>query len=483
MSVRRSLLLSLADSYLGLVLQIASTVILSRILSPADIGVFAIAAVFAALASMFRDFGVAEYLIQEHELTPDKIRAALALNIAASWSMACLLWIGAPFAADFYREAGVGHVMTVQAMSLLIVPFGAVSMAWFRRELNYRPILIANVSSSIVSFLVSTILALRGWGYMSLAWAGLAGIATSVALAVWFRPREFPRWPGLKCLSQVFHFSKFASAIYLIGQAGKGAPELIIGRVRNAEDVGYFSRGYGLVEMFNRLLMKPVMQVCMPYFASSDRQTGAVSPAYIRSVSLLTAAGWPFLAVMAAMAFAAIRLVYGEQWLSAVPLAQVLCLAAAVELVFVMSREALLAKGCASRANTLQIQITALQVLGLGAVVPWGLVGATWGLVLAAMGGLALSQYHLRRGIHLAGTELFRACLPSLALTVFTAGPLTLATQLVPITVGNFIAWAAVSVVVAVPSWLLGLRLLRHPLWDELAAIAGRFRSRPKSAA
>ena len=74
-SVRRSVWLTFADSYFGLVLQIASTMIIARILTPQEIGVFAIAAVFSTLASMFRDFGVAEYLIQERELTSDKIAA------------------------------------------------------------------------------------------------------------------------------------------------------------------------------------------------------------------------------------------------------------------------------------------------------------------------------------------------------------------------------------------------------------------------
>ena len=69
-TVRRSLAYSLADSYLGVLLQLASTLIISRILTPTEIGIFAVAAVIAALASTFRDFGVAEYLIQEKELSP-----------------------------------------------------------------------------------------------------------------------------------------------------------------------------------------------------------------------------------------------------------------------------------------------------------------------------------------------------------------------------------------------------------------------------
>ena len=64
-AVRKSLAYTALDSYIGLMLQIASTVIIARVLTPAQVGVFAVAAVFATLASSFRDFGVAEYLIRK----------------------------------------------------------------------------------------------------------------------------------------------------------------------------------------------------------------------------------------------------------------------------------------------------------------------------------------------------------------------------------------------------------------------------------
>ena len=114
-SIRRSLAYSIADSYLAVPLQLIGTMIISRLLTPAETGVFAVAAVFAAFASTFRDFGVAEYLIQEKELDAEKIRAALTVNIAISWAMGLLLFFGAPFAADFYRSQGVAEVMRVQA--------------------------------------------------------------------------------------------------------------------------------------------------------------------------------------------------------------------------------------------------------------------------------------------------------------------------------------------------------------------------------
>ena len=152
--VRRSFWLSLADSYLAIVLQTLSTMIIARVLTPKEVGIFAIASVIAALANTFRDFGFSEYLIQARDIDDEKIRAALGLNIALSWTTAALLFTIAPWVAAFYAEPGVGDALVVLSLSLLIVPFGAVVQSWFRRELNYRPILIANALSSVASFVV-----------------------------------------------------------------------------------------------------------------------------------------------------------------------------------------------------------------------------------------------------------------------------------------------------------------------------------------
>lgn len=471
--VRQSLLLSAADNYLAVLLQLASTVIISRLLTPAEIGTFAIAAVFAALASTFRDFGVAEYLIQERALTAQKIRAAFALNIVVSWSMALTLVALSPFAARFYGEPGVGHVMLVQAATFVIVPFGAITMAWFRRELNYRPIVICNVLSNVAGFVVAVTLAFQGFGYMSLAWSSLASIVVVVSATLWFRPATLPRWPALRGIGEVFHFGKFTSAIYVLNTLGRGAPELIIGRAQGAAAVGMFSRANGLLEMFNRLTMSPLMQVCLPYFAQQGRQQGALAPAYTLSVSLLTALGWPFLGCIAVMAYAAIRIVYGPQWLAAVPLAQVLCLAGAIDLLFLLAREALLADGRARQASVMQFQFFALKVAGLAAVVPFGLPGAAWGLAAAAACNAVLGARHLRV-LDVRIGAVARACVPSALLTLVAVGPLALAAWWLPPSEANYLRWALAGAGYAALSWLAGLRLLRHRLWDELTALARR---------
>lgn len=476
--VRRSLWLSLADNYLGLVLQLAGTMILSRLLTPREVGIVAVASVFSSFASMFRDFGVAEYMIQEKDLTRQRMASALALNIIVSWSMAALMFGGAPWVGRVYGESGIAEVMQVFAMGFLIVPFGAVTIAYFRRQLDYRPMLVCNLASNVTTFAVSVSLVLLGHSYMSLAWSMLAGIAVSVLASMWFRPADFPRWPSLAELGHVFGFSKFAGAVYIFGQVGKGAPEIIIGRAQGVADLAMYSRGNGLVEMFNRLLMRPVMSVCMPYFAHSERETGSVAAAYLRSIGYVTAVGWPFLAFVALAATGAIRIVYGSQWDLAIPIAQILCGALAFEIMHAMSREALLSRGLARQANSLQMGLLAMQIAGLLMVVPFGLQGAAWGVMAASACGVLLSHHYLARGIGLRAVDMWRACRTSLQLSVGAVAPAAIWAFSTGVNTQHPIGFAFGGGVLTALSWLLMARLMRHELMQELVSTVGRIGAR-----
>jgi O-antigen/teichoic acid export membrane protein len=477
-AVRQSLWISLADSYLSLVLRLASTAIIARLLTPQEIGVLAVAAVFTGLAGMFRDFGVAEYMIQEKELTQRKIAATLTLNIIVSWSMAAAMFGGSNFAAAFYKDDGVGEVMRLQAVCFLLVPFGAVTMAYFRRELNFRPLLICNILGNVTGFVVSVVLALMGFGYMSLAWATLAAMIVTVGCSMWYRPAHFPRWPGWSGVPEVFHFSKFASLVYLFGQVGKGAPEMIIGRALGMAEVAMFSRAGGLVEMFQRMALRPVMFVCMPYFARNDREQGEIAAAYLKSVSYLTAVGWPFLAFMGIAALSAIRIVYGPQWDAAVPVAQILVAAFAIELVHAMSREALLARGHARSANSLQIWIVLLQVAGLLVAVPHGIQSAALGVCVASLAGAVVAQVYLKRHLGLSTRRLLATCGKSLLVTLGAIAPAAIWALYAGVTLQNYVVFGIFGALLTLLAWLGTLILMDHPVMEEVRSLAARLRNR-----
>ena len=477
-TVRRSLAYTFAESYLSMALQLVGTLFIARLLTPAETGVWAVASVFAAIASNFRDFGVGEYLIQEKDLTTAKLRAALAANIAVSWLMSAVLLAASLPVAAYYGQPGIANIMHVQCLNFLLIPFGAVTYAYFRRNLNYRPFFWASMISNVTTFVVALSLAFAGFGYMSLAWSSFAGIVVSVIVAQVARPAGFPRLPGLHGIGEVLHFGKHVTGIYLFGQIGKSAPELIIGRVLGMAPVGYFSRANGLTELFNRSVMRAALPVCLPYFAKVVRKGAELRDGYLRTVGYLTAIAWPFFLFLSAMAFPAVRILYGPQWLEAVPVARILCIVAAIEVVYFLATEALIANGDARSGNLLQAVQQALRIAGLLAAVAFGLLGACYGLMVAAAAGGVWAHHVLARKIGLTAREMIRTCVPSMVIALVSAAPALLWAAFGTLDEHNYIlAFGATGVAFSV-LWLATVRALRHPLWEELVHLRERFASR-----
>ena len=481
-AVRKSLFVQLADSYVGLVLQVISAAVIARLLSPTEIGIFAVSAVIFSMASQFRDFGLGEYLIQEKELSNDKIRAAFAANIMVSWAMALLIFASSWKVAGFYRQPGVGEIMRLQAVNFMIVPFGAITMAYFRRELTYKPIFVAGLLSNLVSFTVAIIGAFAGLSYLSMAWSSLAGLLVTVGVSMWFRPAGFPHLPGVKGIMAVIHFSKHAMGIYFFGQIGKSAPEAVIGKVLDMASVAFFSRANGLMDIFNRTVLRAALPICLPYFAKSARAGESTVPGYLKATQLLTGVGWPFFLVIGVLAFSTIRLLYGPQWGDAVALAQILCLVATIELPYWLAKEVIIAVGRIDQANRMQFWVQGLRLISLLLVFPFGLIGVCWGLVGAALAGCWVAHRYLRLAIEIRAIDIVKACTPSAGVAAAAVLPTLLAALWIPQTNQNYWLFLLLGGLTSAIAWLLSLWAFKHGFWDEIkntvAALSARRQNR-----
>jgi O-antigen/teichoic acid export membrane protein len=359
-------------------------------------------------------------------------------------------------------------VMRVQALNFLLIPFGAINMAWFRREMNFKPQFFASVLSDGASLGLAVALALQGLGPLSLAWSSFAGTAVAVAVSLYFRPDGFPRLPGFRGIREVIQFGSFASGIYVLGQLGRGAPEMIIGRIQGVADVAIFSRAGGLVQLFRQLVVRAIMPVCLPYFSKAVREEHSVNRAYVRGMAIFTAIGWTFLGFLAMAAFPAVRVVYGDQWAASVPLARILCVAGAVELAHYLAKDALLAHGEVRLAARLQLLLQLAQVLGLAAVIPFGVTGACWGLLASSLLGVCLSQWHMRSGTQFRVGQFWEACHRSLLVTALALAPMAAIFISIQATEANYMRYLLLGGSITFVCWLLALRGTGHPLWAEL---------------
>lgn len=298
---------------------------MARLLLPEEIGIFSVAISFITLGHMLRDFGIGEYLIQEAELTSEKIRSGFTMSVMLAWVLAIIIYaISAPLAA-FYEQEGIGKVLPVIAFNFLLIPFGSITIALLRRNLRLDLMLRINLSSALANALVSIVLAMNGFSYMSLAWGAVAGTLTSVIVSQFFRPTEFSFIPTLSGARAIVAYGGYNTLTNFSSNISTSAPDLILGKMLGMHTVGIFNRGKSLLNMISGLIIGGTRPVLLPFFSAksrSNRQELALS--YLQMTDILLAVLWPVLAFVILYASEVILFLFGENWAEAGPVVQIL---------------------------------------------------------------------------------------------------------------------------------------------------------------
>lgn len=394
--IARNLAFGFAEKYLQAALALVSSIVLARILSPAELGVYSIAAVLTGLAQVFRDLGTGQLLIARRELSTEEQRAMLTISMAMGWTLALLLAGFAEPLAAFYRQAQLATVLRILALNFVLVPFSSQIAAMLRREMRAGALLRVTACYSTTQFAATITFAASGFGPCALAWGSFT--ATSVGLLAAFaqQPAGMAWRPGLRGVAALLRPGGLAVTANAIDEVGVVAPDLIAGKLLGAVEVALLGKAQSVLSLFNQAVTSAVSPVIFPLFARQAREGGDPLQAYISAAACITALSWPFFLFSGLFATPVVALLYGPQWQACVPLIRIMCGAAALYSMFSMGRYLLVATGHIA----LQARIDALAVLGrLVMLVPAGCAGLHW-LAAAVALSLVLRSVLVLRCLH-----------------------------------------------------------------------------------
>jgi len=205
-SIRGALLFSFAERYALIVIGLASNLLIARLLTPVQIGVYSVTLAVMSIAQVLRDFGVASYMIQEKELTDEHIRTALGVTLVIGVGLAVVVAVAAPWVAVFYSEPQMRELLWLGAVNFLLLPFSTISLALLRRSLAFKAVAMVNLVASLSGALTSVTLSWLGFGPMGLV-AGTLVVSATTGLAAWWAQgdRRVLR-PGLSQWRSLFKF-------------------------------------------------------------------------------------------------------------------------------------------------------------------------------------------------------------------------------------------------------------------------------------
>lgn len=306
-------------SNLALVANFALSVILARILSPEDVGIFSMSAVLIGIAHVFRDFGVTAFLKQEKTLTKLLIKGAIGLLMACSWLAGTVMFLTAELWAEFFQESRVVPVVRVLALGFFFIPFGAIPQAILMRDMDVAKSAWVTGVSTLIYFSASITFALLGFKHMTMAWANLLNILVSaVAYNVFLRAKISwcPTFYGWK---EMVGFGSGNLLSALLRAIDSAFPDLVLGKLSSPQNVGLLSRANSTVNMIGTVIHPTVYFFAVPFLAKTHHQKGSLHIEYLRGGSIINCLILPAIVWVSVLSVEVVRFLYGEQWIGAAP--------------------------------------------------------------------------------------------------------------------------------------------------------------------
>ena len=365
--------------------QMATLVVLARLLPPQAFGLLAMVAAIGLVLDLIKEFGLSSATIQRSDITHAQVSALFWINAGVGAVLAALLFVTAPLIADFYREPELEGIARWLALGFVASGLTVQHWALLRRQMRFKAIAGMETTADLASFAAAIALAWHGAGYWALVVQRLIPpillLLASWAICRW-RPSRPGRAAGVRAL---LGFGASVTGSQLSTAFARSVDQILIGWLWGPAVLGLYERT-------TRLLLVPINTINAPVYAAAMPALSRLvdDPARYRSMfcqvmqklGLLT---MPLFALAAVTADWVVDILFGPAWHQAIPLVALFSVSAtflpvlmAVGLLFLTqarTTDMLRATGLDA-----VISVTAI-VAGL----PWGVTGVAASIALVGV--------------------------------------------------------------------------------------------------
>jgi O-antigen/teichoic acid export membrane protein len=330
--VARGVLWSTSGRILSVIAQLAATIALARLLSPASFGDAAITQTMLSFALLLADVGLGLGLVSARSLDIRYVSTAFWLNCLLSVTLTTLSISAAPFLADMFGRESLHALLTLAAFGF-IANFGSVHLALLQRRMRFRVLAAVDVTAQLVSLTLAIVLALAGRGAESIVIGALAGAVVRSTLGVICgrsRVRFLVSKPAARYL---IGFARGVIGSQVVNYWARNVDNLLIGKLLGVSSLGYYDRAYRLVMLPIGQLITPLSRVLFPTYAALVGDPARLKRLWLKSAGLGSAVAFPACIGLACVAPNLVSVLYGDGWGSAVPVLVLLALSTPPQII------------------------------------------------------------------------------------------------------------------------------------------------------
>jgi PST family polysaccharide transporter len=301
-----------------------ATLILARLLTPADFGLVAMVTAITGMLEMYKDLGLSAATIQAPRLESGQVNDLFWINTGLTVLVVAVLTAGAPFLAAFYGRAELVAITWVLAAGFLAAGLSIQHWALMRRNMRFGTLAAIETTGIALAVGVAIGLALAGLRH----WALVGFIVTPriVNLAgAWGCCRWRPHFGySGKGVGPLFAFGWKLAACNALTTLAAGMDSVLIGRSFGVGTLGLYNRALQVRGVFSGLVDIPLNAIAVSTLSRLQSAPALFHDAYRRFLYLFQAALIPFWLVTFLCPDALMRLVFGPQWIASAPFVRIL---------------------------------------------------------------------------------------------------------------------------------------------------------------
>jgi O-antigen/teichoic acid export membrane protein len=356
-------------------LRIAGTVILARLLTPKDYGLVGMVTVVVGFAEMFKDAGLSMATIQKEAITHEQISTLFWLNAIFSAFLGLCVLAGSPLVSFFYGKPELTAVTAALSISFIISGMAIQHQALLRRHMKFGTLASIQISSQIITLIVTIALAVLGWRYWALVCGSIATAMAGTLLTFFFCPWVPGRMQKGTGVRDMLKFGGHLTGFNFVNYFARNADSILIGKFIGANSLGLYSRAYQLFMMPISQIRGPLDQVAMPVLSSLRNQPERYVKYYQRLLDIMASLTIPLGVYCIIEADFLIRLLLGSQWLAAVPVFRILAIVGLIQAIAGTRGLVLLSYGFSQRYFYWGLFNAGVCIASFIAGIPYGIEG------------------------------------------------------------------------------------------------------------
>ncbi|MDX9785231.1 MAG: lipopolysaccharide biosynthesis protein [Desulfobacterales bacterium] len=377
--------------------QFGAGIVLARILSPSDFGVFYAATAFSAIMQKQVVLGIPVAFLQAKSVSKDQWDSAFWVMEAMAVICTLLIFIASGFLQHFYDDTRFTLILQCMCVNFFILPYMSINGSILRRKLDYRTISRIQIIVSFISIAISIALAYVGFGPYCLVISGILSSLFSTILMSFSAP-----WKPLLAFafSKVKPLMRFGFIIHLnnsIGLFADRVDNMMIGSMLGAGSLGIYNRAYNLARMPVVEITSRLYQLFFTGLSKIQHDINHSVRMFHKILCAMALVVFPFLVIFTINADAFIATLYGDKWLpAAVPL-KVMALGSFFIVISTTMGALATAQNLIIKETPIVVFKAVSTVLIVFIFIRWGLTGISAGIAIRAVLIVVLMQRMLMR--------------------------------------------------------------------------------------